>query len=91
MPNGIVYSLNSKRAGTLNTKFYDYSKYKVTNNSQLVKYTESNRGTILVHVKKGINKISIQYDRPLLVTIGMAISVLSFLMLISWGLFKRKI
>lgn len=53
-------------------------------------YAESNRGTIAVHLKKGFNKISIQYVRPVSVTIGLVISVLSFLFVIFWGLFKRR-
>lgn len=91
IPNGIIYSLHSKKAGILNTRFYDYSAYKITNNSHQVGYTESNRGTIAVHLKKGFNKISIRYVRPVSVNIGLVISILSFLFVIFWGLFKRRI
>lgn len=90
IPNGIIYSLDCRNSGTLNTKFYDYSKYKVTNNSQVISYKESNRGTIAIRLKKGINKIIIQYERPLLVTIGIATSTLSFIILIIWKLFRRN-
>lgn len=90
IPNGIQYTLNVNRSGALNTPFYNYTNYIVTNNSHQVGYAESNRGTIAVHLKKGFNKISIQYVRPVSVTIGLVISVLSFLFVIFWGLFKRR-
>lgn len=89
IPNGVVIHYNSNKKAILNTSFYDYTNYDVRNNMTNVKTRESKRGTLMVPIQKGSNKIVIKYRKPAIVWIGQIISIVGLLSIICILLLKN--
>ncbi len=81
--NRLSYKIKTPGQTNVNLPILAYSNTVVNYNNKEISYRTSTRGTVLVKVKKGINKIEIGYKPSIYLFLFSAFSLIGWIVLIS--------
>lgn len=88
--NVLRYTVRTHKDAVIDLPVLKYNGSYATVDGRKVEMIESNRGTVKVRIKKGVNRISIGYEPPLLYYLGIGISALTWFFLVSVMVYRKS-
>ncbi|MHC3376333.1 hypothetical protein ACYYIP_01110 [Ligilactobacillus equi] len=79
--NEIDYHINSEGKSKIDLPTIMYNRTRVYVNGKLGNYSESNRGTVIINLHSGVNKIRVVYKPSIIYYISLMICVFSWLLI----------